>query len=175
MITGGLGAPGLFLTEKMATAGCGRIVLTSRSQPNLKALETIELIRAIGADVVVACGDITERETAERLVAVATANGLPLRGVLHAAGVVEDATLPNITDELIDRGWAPKVYGAWHLHRATDQPAARLVLLILLGSRAGGLAWSGRIRGGQQLARRIHSVAPGSGPSGQRDRMGSMG
>jgi polyketide synthase 5 len=118
-----LGALGLFLTEKMATAGCGRIVLTSRSQPNLKALETIELIRAIGADVVVACGDITERETAERLVAVATANGLPLRGVLHAAGVVEDATLPNITDELIDRDWAPKVYGAWHLHRATtNQP-----------------------------------------------------
>ena len=123
VITGGLGALGLFLTEKMATAGCGRIVLTSRSQPNLKALETIELIRAIGADVVVACGDITERETAEGLVAVATANGLPLRGVLHAAGVVDDATLPNITDELIDRDWAPKVYGAWHLHRATaNQP-----------------------------------------------------
>ncbi len=123
VITGGLGAIGLFLTEQMAAAGCGRIVLTSRSQPNLKALETIELIRAIGADVVVECGDIAERETAERLVAVATATGLPLRGVLHAAGVIEDATLPNITDELIDRDWAPKVYGAWHLHQATtNQP-----------------------------------------------------
>ena len=55
--------------------------------------------------------------------AAATATGLPLRGVLHAAAVVEDATLTNITDELIDRDWAPKVYGAWHLHRATaDQP-----------------------------------------------------
>jgi polyketide synthase 5 len=42
-----------------------------------------------------------------------------VRGVLHAAAVVEDAILPNITDELIDRDWAPKVYGAWHLHRAT--------------------------------------------------------
>src|SRR5271166_1475891 len=123
VITGGLGALGLFLTEKMATAGCGRIVLTSRSQPNLKALETIELIRAIGADVVVACGDIAEPETAERLVAVATATGLPLRGALHAAAVVEDATLLNISDELIDRDWAPKVYGAWHLHQATrNQP-----------------------------------------------------
>jgi acyl carrier protein len=53
------------------------------------------------------------------LVAAATASGLPLRGVLHAAGVVEDATLENITDELIDRDWAPKVYGAWNLHTAT--------------------------------------------------------
>ena len=119
IITGGLGGLGLFLAEKMAAAGCGRIVLSSRSQPNLKTLETIELIRSIGADVVVHCGDIAEAGTAERLVAAATATGLPVRGVLHAAAVVEDATLTNITDELIDRDWAPKVNGAWNLHEAT--------------------------------------------------------
>ena len=62
-------------------------------------------------------------ETADRLVAAATATGLPVRGVLHAAAVVEDATLANITDELLDHDWAPKVYGAWNLHCATaDQP-----------------------------------------------------
>jgi polyketide synthase 5 len=44
---------------------------------------------------------------------------LAVRGVLHAAAVVEDSILPNISDELIERDWAPKVYGAWHLHRAT--------------------------------------------------------
>ena len=37
--------------------------------------------------------------------------------MLHAAAVVEDATLTNITEELIDRDWAPKVYGAWNLHQ----------------------------------------------------------
>ena len=119
IITGGLGGLGLFLAEKMAVAGCGRIVLTSRSAPNQKALETIELIRAIGCDIVVQCGDIAQPGLADRLVSVATATGLPLRGVLHAAAVVEDATLSNITDELIERDWAPKVYGAWHLHQAT--------------------------------------------------------
>ena len=119
IITGGLGGLGLFLAEKMAAAGCGRIVLSSRSQPTLKALETIELIRAIGADVVGHCGDIAEPGTADRLVQAATATGLPVRGVLHAAAVVEDATLTNITDELIERDWAPKVYGAWNLHTAT--------------------------------------------------------
>nr|WP_083562268.1 type I polyketide synthase [Mycobacterium malmoense] len=119
IITGGLGGLGLFLAEKMAAAGAGRIVLSSRSQPTLKALETIELVRSIGSDVVVECGDIAQADTAERLVATASATGLPLRGVLHAAAVVEDATLTNITDELIDRDWAPKVYGAWNLHQAT--------------------------------------------------------
>jgi len=39
--------------------------------------------------------------------------------VLHAAAVVEDATLANITDELIDRDWAPKINGVWNLHEAT--------------------------------------------------------
>ncbi|MCV7442361.1 type I polyketide synthase [Mycobacterium paraense] len=119
IITGGLGGLGLFLAEKMAAAGAGRIVLTSRSEPSQKALETIELVRAIGSDVIVECGDIAQADVAQRLVATATATGLPLRGVLHAAAVVEDATLTNITDELIDRDWAPKVYGAWNLHEAT--------------------------------------------------------
>ncbi len=127
IITGGLGGLGLFLAERMASpgsgGGCGRIVLSSRSQPTPEALKKIERIRATGADVVVECGDIAEAGTAQRLVATATATGLAVRGVLHLAAVVEDATLTNITDELIERDWAPKVYGAWNLHVAvTDQP-----------------------------------------------------
>jgi polyketide synthase 5 len=123
IVTGGLGGLGLFLAGKMAEAGCGRIVLSSRSQPTLKALETIERIGAIGADVVVVCGDIAQPATARQLVVTATATGLAVRGVLHAAAVVEDATLANITDELIEHDWEPKVYGAWNLHTATaDQP-----------------------------------------------------
>jgi polyketide synthase 5 len=123
LITGGLGGLGLFLAEKMATAGCGRIVLSARSQPTPEALETIDRIRAIGVDVAVECGDIAHPGTAQRLVAAATATCLPVRGVLHAAAVVDDATLANISDDLIERDWAPKVYGAWNLHTATaDQP-----------------------------------------------------
>jgi acyl transferase domain-containing protein/acyl carrier protein len=120
IITGGLGGLGLFLAEKMASAGAGRIVLSSRSAPTQRALETIELVRATGSDIVVECGDITHPDTAQRLVAAATASGLPVRGVLHAAAVVEDAILTNITEELIERDWAPKVHGAWNLHRAIE-------------------------------------------------------
>jgi polyketide synthase 5 len=123
IVTGGLGGLGLFLAEKMAEGGAGRIVLTARSQPTPEAQETIERIRAKGADVVVESGDITAPGTAERLVATATATGLAVRGVLHSAAVVEDATLGNITDELLERDWTPKVNGAWNLHTATtEQP-----------------------------------------------------
>jgi polyketide synthase 5 len=119
VITGGLGGLGLFLGAKMAAGGCGRIVLNSRSQPKPEALEEIARMRAAGTEVEVVTGDIAQAETVDRLVAAATATGLPVRGVLHAAAVVEDAILTNISDELVDRDWAPKVYGAWHLHRAT--------------------------------------------------------
>ena len=105
-------------------AGCGRIVLSSRSQPTFEALQTIERIRATGVDVVVECGDIAQPNTAARLVAAATATGLAVRGVLHAAAAVEDATLTNITDELIERDWAPKVDGAWNLHQALQEATA---------------------------------------------------
>ncbi|OBH58725.1 type I polyketide synthase [Mycobacterium sp. E2479] len=123
IITGGLGSLGLFLAERMASPdsgeGCGRIVLCSLSQPAPEALDRIERIRAMGADLVVECGDIAEPATARRLVMAATATGLALRGVVHAAAVTEDAALTDTTDELIERSWAPKVYGAWHLHHAT--------------------------------------------------------
>ena len=119
IVTGGVGGLGLFLSAAMASAGCGRIILTSRSQPNPQAQKTIDQLKAKGADIVVECGNIADPATATRLVSAATATGLPLRGVLHAAAVVDDATVGNITDELIDRDWSPKVYGAWYLHQAT--------------------------------------------------------
>src|SRR5260370_40963644 len=98
----------------MANGGAGRIVLSSRSAPSQKALETIELVRAIGADVVAEGGDIAQAGTAEKLGAAATATGLPLRGVLDAAAVGEGATLADITAELLDHDWAPRAHAAWH-------------------------------------------------------------
>lgn len=123
IITGGLDGLGLLVAQKMSMGGCGMIALTSDSRPTPETMRTIELIRESGAHVVVECGDIADPETAERVVAAATSSGLPVRGVLHAAGVVDDAVLTSITDEQTERHWAPKVLGAWNLHVATaDQP-----------------------------------------------------
>ncbi|MFC7671602.1 sulfolipid-1 biosynthesis phthioceranic/hydroxyphthioceranic acid synthase [Mycolicibacterium sp. GCM10028919] len=119
VVTGGLGGLGLFLAEMMAKSGCGRIVLNGRSTPSPEAQRVIDRIRRKGTEIEVELGDVAVPGTADRLVACATATGIPLRGVLHAAAVVEDATLANITDDLLDRDWAPKALGAWRLHEAT--------------------------------------------------------
>jgi polyketide synthase 3/4 len=121
IITGGTGGLGLFLAEQLAEAGCGRIVLNSRSAPNDDARSAILRIRAGGTEIHVEHGDIADVATADRLVAAATATGLTLRGVLHAAAVVEDATLTNLTEDAVRRCWAPKANGAWNLHHATAE------------------------------------------------------
>ena len=119
VVTGGVGGLGIFLATEMAAAGCGRIVLNSRSAPNAAAQEAIDRIRATGADVQVELGDVADPDTAERLVAVAGATGLPVRGVLHGAAVVEDATLTNVSHDVVEHCWTPKVNGAWNMHHAT--------------------------------------------------------
>ncbi|MDQ0585331.1 sulfolipid-1 biosynthesis phthioceranic/hydroxyphthioceranic acid synthase [Streptomyces rishiriensis] len=121
VITGGLGGLGLRLARHLSAAGCGRIVLNSRSAPAEAAAREIQAMREAGTEVHVECGDISAPETAGRLAAAARATGLPLRGVLHAAAVVEDATITSVTPELIDRDWASKTYGAWYLHQATAE------------------------------------------------------
>ena len=57
--------------------------------------------------------------TAHQLVAAATAGGKALRGVIHAAVVLDDAPVAHLTPERIGRVWQPKAAGAWNLHQAT--------------------------------------------------------
>lgn len=124
IVTGGTGGAGLFLATEMAAAGCGRLVLNGTSAPDGPAQQAIERMRAAGADVRVECGDIAEPATAQRLVAVATETGLPVRGVLHAVTAAENAALADLTDAVIDRCWTPKVHGAWNIHQALREETA---------------------------------------------------
>lgn len=119
IITGGLSGFGLSLAAAMAEAGCGRIVLTSGGDAAPDAHDTVERMRAAGADITIQSADIAEPGSADRAVALAIETGLPVRGVLHAAATLREATVIKIDDELIESQWAPKAHGAWHLHRAT--------------------------------------------------------
>jgi acyl transferase domain-containing protein/acyl carrier protein len=121
IITGGLGGLGLFLADFMSAVGCGRLILNSRSKPSGSASCALQQMQSRGTEVVVIDGDIAEQSTAQRLVEAAKATGLPLRGVLHGAAVVEDGILSSVTEDRLHRNWAPKVEGALHLHEATRQ------------------------------------------------------
>ena len=65
-------------------------------------------------------------------------NAPPLRGVIHAAGVLADGILTEMTLEQLDRAMAPKVQGAWNLHVATrDAPLDFFVLFSSVASVLG--------------------------------------
>ncbi|MGP3953880.1 SDR family NAD(P)-dependent oxidoreductase [Streptomyces sp. 7N604] len=118
LVTGGLGGLGMLLARWLARAGAGRIVLNARSAPSPEADTVIEELRAAGTDIEVVLGDIAAADTAQRLVGAATATGLPLRGVVHAAAVIADAAIAGLDAEQVARVWAPKARGALRLQQA---------------------------------------------------------
>ena len=71
------------------------------------------------AEVVFVEGDIASPGVAERLVTAAEETGLPLRGVVHSAAVLDDGLVAALSRESLERVWAPKAAGALRLHEVT--------------------------------------------------------
>jgi phthiocerol/phenolphthiocerol synthesis type-I polyketide synthase D len=114
VITGGLGGIGLELARWLAGLGAAHLVLNGRSAPSPLAESVLTELRGEGVRIEVVLGDLAEPGVAERLVA-----GAGVRGVIHAAAMVDDAVLTELTPEQVERTWRPKVTGAVRLHEAT--------------------------------------------------------
>jgi polyketide synthase 2/polyketide synthase 5 len=118
IVTGGLTGVGLATARWLALGGAGQVIVNGRSAPSPEAEDVLAEMRAAGCDVTVVRGDIAAPGTAGELAATVAA-GLRLRGVVHSAMVLDDAAVPNITEDQLHRVWTPKVAGAWELHQAT--------------------------------------------------------
>ncbi|MGV9849464.1 SDR family NAD(P)-dependent oxidoreductase [Streptomyces sp. NPDC003442] len=121
IVTGGLRGLGLATARWLARQGAGHLVLNGRTAPVGAAARTLAELSAAGTRITVVTGDIARPDTAERLVAAATAGeGASLHGVVHSAMVLDDAAVANIREDQLRRVWAPKATGAWRLHQATE-------------------------------------------------------
>jgi len=120
LITGGLGALGLHTAQWLVRKGVRHLVLIGRNAPSETAQETIEQLEQAGSKVSVLLGDISlEKDVAKIIQQIQTF--LPtLKGVIHTAGVLEDATLQQMSLEHFSKVMAPKVAGTWHLHKFTQ-------------------------------------------------------
>jgi NADPH:quinone reductase-like Zn-dependent oxidoreductase/aryl carrier-like protein len=120
LITGGLGGFGLAVARWMAGRGAGHLVLLARRGLDTPgAREAVAELEALGTRVMVAAGDVARAQDLERVLAEVDRALPPLRGVVHAAMVLEDALLTNLDEDRIDRVLAPKVSGTWNLHVQT--------------------------------------------------------
>jgi NADPH:quinone reductase-like Zn-dependent oxidoreductase/acyl carrier protein len=142
VITGGLGALGLAVAERFAQRGAGTLVLLGRSEPSDGAAQTIDRMRRLGADVRVVLADVTDRVALMAALDAVRASAPPMRGVVHAAGVLADATLDQMDRARLDEALAPKVTGGGNVHAATlDDP---LDFFVLFASVAGVLGLAGQ-------------------------------
>ncbi|MFE3144708.1 SDR family NAD(P)-dependent oxidoreductase [Streptomyces scopuliridis] len=142
IVTGGLRGLGLATAHWLAGQGARHIVLNGRTPPSLAAARAIKELSAGGTRITVVLSDIAKPGTAERLVATATEDRTPLRGVMHCAMVLEDAAITNVNDSQLTRVWEPKVTGAWRLHHATA--AHTLDWFVVFSSMASLLGNAGQ-------------------------------
>ena len=96
-------------------------------------------LRRAGVEVVAAQADVAR---AEELAAVLAEMKSPLRGVVHAAGVLDDGVLAQQSWERFQTVLAPKVQGAWNLHRLTRE--VPLDFFVLFSSSAALLGSPGQ-------------------------------
>ncbi|WP_330172191.1 type I polyketide synthase [Streptomyces sp. NBC_01498] len=139
LITGGTGALGRLVARHLVTThGADRLVLLSRRGPDADgAAELVAELGVLGAEATVVGCDAAD---AAALAEVFAAH--PVTAVVHAAGVLDDATLTTLTPERLDTVLRPKVDAAWNLHELTKRQ--NIAHFVLFSSAAGLLGSPGQ-------------------------------
>ncbi|MFH8371440.1 type I polyketide synthase [Streptomyces sp. NPDC018031] len=143
LVTGGTGALGTLLARHLvAVHGVRHLLLLSRRGPDADGAAALrDELAALGADVTLTACDVADRTAlAEALASVPAAH--PLTAVVHAAGVVDDAVVAQLTPERADAVLAAKADAAWHLHELTRD--RELAAFVLFSSAAGTLGGAGQ-------------------------------
>ncbi|WP_404416512.1 SDR family NAD(P)-dependent oxidoreductase [Vreelandella aquamarina] len=120
LVTGGLGGFGLKTAQWLVDKGARALILVSRSGPaSEEAQAAVAAFEAQGVQVLAAACDITDRQALADVVAKARHALPPLRGIVHAATVIDDGLIRNLDAERIHKVLAPKIDGARHLDALT--------------------------------------------------------
>ena len=153
LITGGLGDLGLVVARWMVERGARRLILLGRTKfpqrSSWSAVETgtrlahqigaIRELEAMGASIHLAPVDVADEEQLGTFLNEFSAEGWPpIRGVVHAAGVLQDGLLTQLDQAALTTVLRPKVMGGWLLHRLlADAPLDFFVLFSSAGSLLG--------------------------------------
>ena len=142
LITGGLGGLGLAAARWMVSRGARHLMLLGRSGPSSAAMEAIQAMEEAGARVRPWQADVSRASEVAGALEYIDENMPALRGILHAAGVVEDRTLQEMGEDQFSRPIRPKILGAWNLHAATR--SLPLDFFVMYSSAAGLLGSPGQ-------------------------------
>ncbi|WNV86275.1 SDR family NAD(P)-dependent oxidoreductase [Umezawaea sp. Da 62-37] len=130
LVTGAGGVLGGAVSRHLVTAcGVRSLLLVGRGGA---PAELVDDLVALGADVTSAACDVADRQALADVLAAVPADR-PLAGVVHCAGVVDDAPVTALTADQLDHVLRPKVDGALNLHELTGP----LPVFALFSSASG--------------------------------------
>lgn len=119
LVTGGLGALGQLTAQTLLDAGASNVVLTGRNVTAADVADSVHELDPTGRRLVVLPCDVADRDQVDDVVHTIRSQYPPLRGIIHAAGVLDDRLLTQQTWESMQQVLAAKVAGAQNLHAAT--------------------------------------------------------
>ncbi|MBK9193159.1 MAG: SDR family NAD(P)-dependent oxidoreductase [Crocinitomicaceae bacterium] len=122
LVTGGASGFGLSVAEWMTNKGAKHMVLLSRSGTKTEHEKAIvERMKSKGVDVLMAKGDVSNKEDVKRIFDEINKKMPPLKGIQHAAMVLDDGSIPEIGYDRYMKVFIPKAVGCWLLHEATKE------------------------------------------------------
>ncbi len=142
VVTGGLGGLGLAVARDLVARGARRVALFGRNPPGAAARAVIAELAAGGAEVTAAAVDVVDAAGLHAALDSLERDGGPVRGLVHAAGVLDDGPIGGQDWPRFAAVLAPKVLGAWHLHRWSQD--RKLDFFTLFSSASALLGWPGQ-------------------------------
>ena len=142
LITGGLGALGIVAAHWLIEKGACQIALAGRHAPDEQVRSKLEALKKIGVQVNVFKADVTDMADTRRLLAEINASMPQICSIVHAAGVIDDGALLKLDWPRFRSVLAPKIDGAWNLHRLTQH--LNLNFFMCFSSAAAVLGWPGQ-------------------------------
>lgn len=136
LITGGFGGFGLVCAEWLAAQGADELILVGRSGANAEAAAKLAVLEQAGTRIRSVRADIADKQAVSALFRELAAEKLNLTGVLHAAGVLADMRLQDMTEADLQRVMVPKIDGAWNLAHALDSHGLSVGHFLLFSSIA---------------------------------------
>ena len=135
LITGGFGGLGFEVAKWLVTQGAKHLVLVGRNISQKNDIPNAIIEKAFL--------DVSQKQAVETLMKKFGKEWPELKGIIHAAGVLDDGMISSQNWNRFEKVFAPKVQGSWNLHEASlNKP---LDFFVLFSSIASSLGSPGQI------------------------------
>ena len=163
LVTGGVDGFGFAAARWLALQGAGSIALISRRGMTAPgAADRVAELEAAGAEVRVYSGDVGDRGSLAAILNAIRAGGPPLRGVVHAAAVIDDGLAAELDVPRLAPVLHAKLGGALALDELTRDDPIELFLLFSSATALAGAPGQGAYVAAnaalEALARRRHAA-----------------